>query len=153
MPDPFNCHSRYPIKPRPHILCVDDDAEILESIAGALRRHFKVTIAQSAHAAIRMINSTESFDVVVSGLHFAAMDGIRFLSGISDNAPDTSVILLTGNGNLPAGIDAFNAGHVFLLCDEKCSSAQLIEAITAGIERYDARRTERLLRLGLLSNF
>jgi EAL domain-containing protein (putative c-di-GMP-specific phosphodiesterase class I)/CheY-like chemotaxis protein len=152
MPDSINCHSRYPMKPRPHILFADQEPESAEPLARSLRRQFKVTIVRSADAAIRVIQSTESFAVLISCLRSSAIDGIKFLDRIRASAPDISVIILTCNDSLPIAIDIFNAGHVFLIRDKECPTPQLVEAVDAGIERHDARRTERLLRFGSLGN-
>ncbi len=129
----------------PEVLCVDDEAQILEGLTRSLRRHFAVTTALGAEAAMRLIKTGRDFAVVVSDLQMPAMDGIEFLRWVADNAPDTSGILLTGNANLSTAIAAVNAGFVFRFLTKPCPPADLIGAIHGAHERSEQKRAERLL--------
>jgi predicted signal transduction protein with EAL and GGDEF domain len=129
----------------PRILCVDDEPNVLAGLQRTLRRKFDVTIALGAAAAVEEINSRGPFSVVVSDLNMPLMDGIEFLRWVSEHAPDTAGILLTGNANLSAAIAAVNAGHVFRFLTKPCPSPQLLEAIAAGCNRNAAKCAERIL--------
>lgn len=127
------------------ILCVDDEPNVLAGLRWTLRGTYDVTIALGAQAAIEEINSRGPFTVIVSDLNMPQMDGIEFLRWVSDHAPDTAGILLTGNTNLSVAIAAVNAGYIFRFLSKPCPPAQLLEAIAAGCVRSAAKCAERIL--------
>jgi diguanylate cyclase len=134
-----------PRKRQIRVLCVDDDAYVLDGLCRTLHGKCDVCTALGAEAAIRLINAGPSFDVVISDLQMPGMDGLTFLRWVAANAPDTCGILLTGNANLANAIAAANAGHIFRFLTKPCPPDELLQAITRGEERYSAKRAERLL--------
>jgi DNA-binding NtrC family response regulator len=44
------------------------------------------------------------------------MDGIQFLCRVREIAPDSVRMMLTGNADLSAAIDAVNEGNITLFC-------------------------------------
>jgi two-component system response regulator AtoC len=79
------------------VLRVDDEPNVL----AGLRRTYEVTVAAGAANAIEPIHSQCPFAVIVSDLQMPEMAGIEFLRWVSDHAPDSAGILLSGNANLP----------------------------------------------------
>ncbi len=130
---------------RPRILCVDDDPNVLAGLRRTLRRTYDVTVAPGAASAIETINSQGPFAVIVSDLRMPEIDGIEFLRWVSDHAPDSAGILLTGNANLSAAIAAVNAGYIFRFLTKPCPPPDLLEALAAGCKRHAARCAERIL--------
>ncbi len=145
--------SRDSIESPPHVLYVEDDVGQVGSLARTLRSHFKVTVVRTTEAAIRAICADQSIVVVVIGVHAAAVDPIKFLPRIRASAPDLSVVLLMGDRNQSYSPDALDGQCVLLSTDGTCPPAQLIAATTRGVRLCEARRTERLLRLGELAIF
>jgi predicted signal transduction protein with EAL and GGDEF domain len=129
----------------PRILCVDDEPNVLAGLRRTLRRTCDVTIALGAAAAIEVISTGGPFAVIVSDLSMPEMDGIEFLRWVSEHAPNTAGILLTGNANLSAAIAAVNAGFIFRFLTKPCPSPELLDAIAAGCKRYAAKHAERIL--------
>jgi predicted signal transduction protein with EAL and GGDEF domain len=129
----------------PRILCVDDEPEVLAGLRRTLRRTYDVTIALGGRAAIEEINSRGPFTVIVSDLNMPQMNGIDFLRWVSEHAPDTAGILLTGNANLSAAIAAVNTGYIFRFLTKPCPLPQLLDAIAAGCNRHAAKYAERIL--------
>jgi CheY-like chemotaxis protein len=129
----------------PRILCVDDEPEVLAGLRRTLYRTYDVTIALGAKSAIEEINSRGPFTVIVSDLNMPQIDGIEFLRWVSEHAPDTAGILLTGNANLSAAIAAVNAGYVFRFLTKPCPPPELLGAIAAGCNRSAAKCAERIL--------
>lgn len=118
---------------------------MLAGLRRTLHRTYDVKIALGAQAAIEEINTGGPFTVIVSDLNMPQMDGIEFLRWVSEHAPDTAGILLTGNTNLSAAIAAVNAGYIFRFLSKPCPLPQLLEAIAAGCNRSAAKRAERIL--------
>lgn len=129
----------------PRILCVDDEPNVLAGLRQLLRRQYDVTIASSGPVAIETVKAQGPFVVVVSDLQMPAMDGIEFLRWVSQYAPDTARILLTGNANLSSAIAAVNAGSIFRFLTKPCPLPILQEAITAGHNWHMAKCSERVL--------
>ena len=127
------------------ILCVDDEPNVLIGLRRTLHREYDVTVALGAQAAIEEINSRGPFTVIVSDLNMPQMDGIEFLRWVSEHAPDTAGILLTGNTNLSAAVAAVNAGYIFRFLSKPCPLPLLLEAIAAGCNRSAAKCAERIL--------
>ena len=95
---------------RGNLLVVDDDRDILEAIADYLRSfgHRTETASSCREALDRM--KEYRFDVVVSDVNLPDEDGFQILEWAVKNAPDTSVILLTGYGTIESAVEAIRVG-------------------------------------------
>ena len=63
---------------KPCILIVDDDLNTREGLARALRRQYKVFIAESARTAIEIM-ANNAIDVLLSDVRMPGMDGLGLL--------------------------------------------------------------------------
>lgn len=95
------------------VLCVDDDPNILEGYKRQLRKEFELATAVGPEQGLRMVTEQGPFAVVVSDLQMPGMNGIDFLAQVRTHEPDTVRMLLTGNAELQAAIDAINQGQIF----------------------------------------
>lgn len=127
------------------ILCVDDDANILEGYRRQLRKEFTLDTAVGPDEGLRTIAERGPFAVVVSDLRMPGMDGIQFLSRVREQAPDTVRMLLTGYADLQASIDAINQGQIFRFLSKPCSPELLSGALKAGLTQYRLITAEREL--------
>ncbi|MDH5670139.1 MAG: response regulator, partial [Nitrospira sp.] len=127
------------------VLCVDDDANILEGYRRQLRKEFTLETAVGPEEGLATLAAREPFAVVVSDLHMPGMNGIQFLAKVRERSPDTARILLTGNADLQSSIEAINRGQIFRFLTKPCSSDQLGTTLTAGIARYRLVTAEREL--------
>jgi response regulator RpfG family c-di-GMP phosphodiesterase len=127
------------------ILCVDDDASILEGFRRQLRKDFTIETAVGPDEGMKVFETRGPFSVVVSDLQMPGMNGIQFLSRIRDVAPDTVRILLTGNADLHASIDAINQGQIFRFLTKPCPAELLATVLKAGLAQYRLIRAEREL--------
>lgn len=143
MPNQSGGRSCNPAKARPRILYADDDCGTRGPISRGLKRHFDTTVVRNADAAIRAIHSDQSFPVVVCGLRLTATEAIAFLERLYAGAPDTVAILLTDTDGLSKDGNLHKAACAFLLCDKMCPMVQMVDVVSAGIERHDARRADR----------
>ena len=84
--------------PRPRILCVDDEPNVLEGLARTLRALFAVETAVGGARGLEMLRERGPFVIVVSDLRIPRMTGIQFLASARELAPDTIRVLLTGQG-------------------------------------------------------
>jgi response regulator RpfG family c-di-GMP phosphodiesterase len=135
-----------PARPtRPRILCVDDEAQILEAMTVNLGRQFSVTTAQSGAAGLERIRSESPFAVLISDMRMPGMDGATFLKQAFQVAPDTVRILLTGQADLNSAIAAVNEGQIFRFLSKPCPPPVLLKTIGAAVEQNRLVTSERVL--------
>lgn len=118
------------------VLFVDDDPNVLNSFRVTLGRRYDVHTALGPEEALRMIAGAGPFKVVMSDLKMPGMDGIALLSKISQIAPNTIRVMLTGYADLESAMLAVNQGHVFRFLTKPCSTETIIATLDAAIEQY-----------------
>ncbi len=127
------------------ILCVDDDAGVLDGIQRSLRKQFMIDTALGGNQALEMIEKQGPYAVIVADMRMPGMDGIQFLSKVQERVPDTVRIMLTGNVDQQTAIQAVNQGHVFQFLAKPCPLDLIEMALRSGIKQYDLVRAEREL--------
>lgn len=97
------------------LLLVDDEPELLESLATALaRRGMTVTTAESGEAALRLIGA-QGFDVALLDAKMPGMDGITLLRLIKKAQPLVEVLVLTGHPSMGMAVEGLREGAVDFL--------------------------------------
>lgn len=129
---------------RPPILFVDDDPQLLEAMSRLLHRRFDVTGAADGNQAIALA-AERQFTVVISDYSMPGMNGVSLLRTIRTMQPDAVRILLTGQADLSAAIDAVNEGSIFRFLEKPCASETLIGALDAACIQHDLVVGERVL--------
>src|SRR5690348_5715782 len=127
------------------ILCVDDEPNILHAFERQLHNRFELETAVGAEQALRTIGNGAEFAVVLSDLRMPGMNGIQFLSRVRQIAPDTVRMILTGNADLAAAIEAVNEGKIYQFLTKPCPGELLARALDAALEQYRLITAERLL--------
>lgn len=131
---------------RPQILCVDDEARVVEGVALHLRKDYQVHTALSGDEGLAKLKQLGGrVSVVVSDMRMPGMDGATFLKRIMRSYPETSRILLTGETGRDAAVAAVNEGQIFRFLTKPCPPDQLRAAIDAGVIQYRLVNAERLL--------
>lgn len=130
---------------RPRILCVDDDANVLEAIGRHLRREAHVFTALRGEQALRLIEGPEPFQVIVADCQMPGMNGIELLERCRASVPDTVRILLTGQADMEAAMAAVNAGSIFRFLWKPCPVTELRKALEAAVRQYQLVTSERVL--------
>jgi two-component system, NtrC family, nitrogen regulation response regulator NtrX len=95
-----------------HVLIVDDEAEIRESLEGILREEeYLVTTAATAGEALELLCDA-AYDVVLLDIWLPDRDGLDTLNDIrrmeSENVPE--VIIISGHGTIEAAVRATKLG-------------------------------------------
>jgi two-component system, cell cycle response regulator len=119
------------------ILCVDDDAELLELLRESLGR-LEGTVVRTATnvSEARQLLMEQDFSVVVTDQRMPGENGLDLLEEISRRGLDTVPLLLTGHADLELSIDAVNRGHVFALLRKPCRISELSVVVKSACERY-----------------
>lgn len=127
------------------ILCVDDEPNILAAFERQLRTRFDLEFVVGAEQALRTIEKGSEFAVVLSDLRMPGMNGIQLLSRVRQIAPDTVRMILTGNADLTAAIEAVNEGKIYQFLTKPCPAEMLARALNAALEQYRLITAEREL--------
>jgi serine phosphatase RsbU (regulator of sigma subunit) len=125
------------------ILFVDDDANLLASFRRQLRKKYQIETALGGPEGLELVNQNGPYAVIVSDFRMPHMDGIEFLSRVREIAPDTVRIMLTGNADMQAAIQAVNEGNIFRFLTKPCAVDLLGESLNTGIDQYRRVRQER----------
>jgi FixJ family two-component response regulator len=132
----------------PCVRVVDDDAAVLKSLDRLLR---------AAGFAVRTFPSSNEFlqqhdgdapGCVVLDLSMPGLNGLQLQQALARFETPCPVIFITGNGDVPASVQAMKAGAVdFLL--KPFDQSQLLNAVRAAIELDRSTRAERAQRSSL----
>jgi two-component system, NtrC family, response regulator HydG len=97
-------------QPRPRILIVDDQRNMRTTTALVLRQEgYQVSEAESGETALSRLLA-EPFDVVLTDLKMAPLDGLAVLRGALEISPSTQVIVMTGYGTVESAVEAMQQG-------------------------------------------
>ncbi len=122
------------------ILFVDDEEVIRQSFARELRvEHFAVTAVGSGSEAITALENGR-YDLVITDLMMPGIDGFGVLKAVKKIAPLTSVIILTGYGDMRSAIDALRLGaDDFTL--KPCEIEELVFRIRRCLDKQSLLKT------------
>lgn len=138
------------------ILVVDDEPGIRFFLEEMLVRdgHQVVTV-DSGGAALDLVG-TEEFDLALIDLKLQDISGLEVLAALSQQMPDTVVIVLTAHASLETAVEALRQGaHDYLF--KPCKTIELRESIRRGLinrqqkirQRALLQQLEQLLASGL----
>ena len=102
--------------PKPVILTVDDEPEVLNMIERDLRRHFgkdyRIIKVNSGHAAVDIVQQlktrNEAVAIMLSDQRMPEMSGTDFLTAAMQFYPDARKVLLTAYADTDAAIQSIN---------------------------------------------
>jgi len=121
------------------VLVVDDEPEVSQGIALALRRApFAIMAAHSAASAFEVLRA-HLIDVVVSDECMPGMTGTVFLARVHMEFPAVARILLTGHATLDVATRAINEGKISFFLQKPCSPERLLEAISGALASQPSR--------------
>jgi CheY-like chemotaxis protein len=127
------------------ILCVDDEPNVLHAIERQFHKRFEITTALGPDPGLQEIAERGPFAVVVSDLRMPGMNGVQFLARVRQISPDSVRIMLTGEADFSAAIEAVNQGHIFQFLSKPCPAEMLGRALDAALEQHALIMAEREL--------
>jgi len=106
--------------PKPVLLTIDDDPEVLRAIERDLRsryaQHYRVMHANSGSAGLKTLRELQARNnpvaLLLADQRMPQMDGVGFLSEAMDIHPQAKRALLTAYADTNAAIEAINAARV-----------------------------------------
>ncbi|MBF2028412.1 MAG: SpoIIE family protein phosphatase [Oscillatoriales cyanobacterium C42_A2020_001] len=130
------------------LMVVDDEPDNLALLYRTFRREFDVVKAESAIAALKILDEQGEVAIIISDQRMPEMLGTEFLSKTVDRFPDTIRIVLTGYTDVEDLVEAINAGKVFKYITKPWVPDQLKVVVQQAAETYQIvkHRTNELRR-------
>ncbi len=126
------------------LLVVDDEERFGRMVAEHLTEAgHDVTQVTSGTEAIRLLDA-EEFDVVITDLKMAPVDGIQVLAAAKALDPETDVVLMTAYGTVETAVAAMRTGAYDYL-----TKPFSLDELTLLLERIQEKRTLRRENTGL----
>jgi putative two-component system response regulator len=98
-----------PVKKKPTLLVIDDEAGPRDALQVILRPFFNIQAAESASAAIEVLNS-QSIDIITLDQKLPDRQGIDLLQDIKHHHANIEVIIITGYGSLKSAMEGIRHG-------------------------------------------
>ncbi len=115
-------------------LVIDDDVPTLELMRFQLESEgFQVSTAERGENGIKMVAEKE-FDIILTDLNLPDFNGIEMVRRCKEIAPDTEIIMITGDGSMDKAIEATKAG-AFHYIEKPIEFEELILLIDKAIDR------------------
>jgi diguanylate cyclase (GGDEF)-like protein len=135
------------------LLVVDDEPYILATLAALLTTEFDVLTADSAEAAMQLLQARE-VDIILCDQRMPRMSGVQFLEWARQHAPKTVRLLMTGFAELEEAVEAINRSQVFRYIFKPWRSEELLETLGSAartflLERSHEQLLEELRQLNL----
>ena len=131
---------------RAKILTIDDEWAIREIIAIYLEDSgYEVIEAENGRVGIEMCRH-ESPDLVLCDLRMPVMDGLEVLAAVTQEFPETPIIVVSGMGGISAAIEALKLGAWDYVTKPIEDMAALEHAIDQALERARLLRENREYR-------
>lgn len=136
--------------PRPVVLSVDDEPNILSAIKRSLRPvGAEIITVDSAPAALELLQKTH-VDIVISDMRMPEMNGAEFLKQVGAKYPGTRRILLTGYADMESTTMAVNDGGICSIIAKPWNDDHLREVVQEAINRVrqsqQREHSEEILR-------
>ena len=100
--DPIETH-------RPKLLIIDDEEQIRQLLGDLLGTTYDCCEAGSAEEALTAL-SQQTFDLVISDIDMGGMSGLELVPRVHSIAPDTVVVMISGNQDIEFAIQALRVG-------------------------------------------
>jgi response regulator RpfG family c-di-GMP phosphodiesterase len=139
----------------PGILIVDDEIEVLKSLADLLRKDFHVFATTDVDEALNLLGSRDTFSLIISDQRMPGMTGNELLAKAAEIRPNTARILLTGYADIDAVVEAINHGQVVQYVTKPWDTVKLPEMLKPIAERHRLlKENQRLIgELATLNEF
>lgn len=125
------------------ILFVDDEEHLVAAVRRVLGRRYDLVAAYNGEEALEKLESQGPFAVIVTDLNMPGMDGTTLLQKVEDAAPLTTRIMITGDGEIGALVQAVNEGNLYRILSKPCSPQDLAAAIEDGLALYHTQMMEK----------
>ena len=114
------------------VLLVDDEVPFVETMTKRLtKRDLDVSSAYSGMEALKTLQTSPNFDIVILDVKMPQMDGIETLQEIKKRFPLLEVIMLTGHATVESAIEGMRLGafdYLMKPCDMDLLMSKVLDA-------------------------
>ena len=96
--------------PKPTVLIVDDEPDLVELVSLTLERMDLATASAGTLAAARHQLDDRAFDLCLTDMRLPDGDGLDLVEWIAEQHPRLPVAVITAHGNVSAAVRALKAG-------------------------------------------
>src|ERR1700685_4124874 len=129
--------------PNDRILVVDDEETIREIVCSMLgAAHFQTRQAANGLEALAILESGDEFDLVLSDLMMAEMDGIALLERAKELYPDMPIVMVTTVHDISVALQAIRNGAYDYL-PKPFEREQLLATVRRALENRRLKRENR----------
>lgn len=142
-----------PINNMSDILIVDDQEDIRSLIQGILEDEgYETRTAPDSQTAEKMI-SEKTPDLVILDiwLENSELDGMQLLKKLTKSSPETSVIMISGHGNIETAVSAIQLG-AYDFIEKPFQTDKLLVLTQRGVEAARLKRENQELKLKALGS-
>src|SRR5713226_5015957 len=94
---------------KPRILIIDDDEQIRRLLKDLLGVEYECVDVGSAEEALAIL-ATRNFNLAISDISMGGISGLDIVPRILQRAPDTVVVMISGQATIDYAIEAMRAG-------------------------------------------
>ena len=92
------------------ILVIDDERSIRNTLKDILGfEGYSVEVAENGLTGLELVKMTD-FDIILCDIKMPEMDGIEVLEKILELKPETTVVMISGHGNIDTAVEAIKKG-------------------------------------------
>ena len=136
-----------------HVLLVDDDRHLLESMGSwlASEQDYQVSLAQTSAEALDLMNERE-IDLALIDMRLGNEDGLQLLAETRKHHPGITPLLMTGYATIDTGIEAIRAG-AFDLLTKPLIDDEILLAFDRAINQHQVMEENQQLKNQLDQRF
>jgi two-component system response regulator HydG len=129
----------------PHILVVDDERGILDSLQKIFEREaYRVTTTDSGEEALDVVRA-EPVEVVLADIMMPKMSGIDLLRAVKAISPSIEVVMMTAFGSVENAVECMREG-AYDFITKPLKRAIVVRSVQRALERSALLRENRVLR-------
>jgi two-component system, NtrC family, response regulator GlrR len=133
------------VKHNPHVVIVDDEADLCELLAMRLEHHgYRTTIKLTCRDAISFLSS-ETIDAMIVDLRLEDGSGLDVLNEVQKRSSDIPVVILTAHGTVEIAVKAMEMGAYGFLT-KPFHDHELLQKLAHAVESARLRREVAGLR-------
>lgn len=126
---------------RPHVVVIDDEADMCELISLRLEHHgYRVSAEHDGRGAYDLLEQ-EPVDLMLLDLRLENENGLDVLAEVRKRASDLPVIILTAHGTIELAVEATKLGAYGFLT-KPFDDGELVNKIAGGVAQTRAPRAE-----------
>jgi two-component system response regulator PilR (NtrC family) len=132
--------------PKPTVLIVDDEPDLVELVSLTLERMDLATASAGTLAGARRLIDDRPFDLCLTDMRLPDGDGLDLVEWIAEQHPRLPVAVITAHGNVTSAVRALKVG-AFDFVSKPLDLGVLRRLVTSAI-RLNARDLDETARLG-----